>query len=95
VRALLFALDRDVLSGPVNVVAPNPVRMAALAMAIGRALHRPAAVRVPAGALRLALGRGLAQALLTGQRALPRKLLETGFAFDFAHVDEACAEALR
>jgi uncharacterized protein (TIGR01777 family) len=95
VRALLFALDRDALSGPVNVVAPNPVRMAALAMAIGRALRRPAAMRVPAGALRLALGRGLAQALLTGQRALPRKLLETGFAFDFAHVDEACADLLK
>jgi uncharacterized protein (TIGR01777 family) len=94
VRALLFALDRDALSGPVNVVAPNPVRMAALARAIGHALHRPAAMRVPGAALRLALGRGLAQALLTGQRALPRKLLEAGFAFEFPRVDAVCADLL-
>jgi uncharacterized protein (TIGR01777 family) len=94
VRALLFALDCDALSGPVNVVAPTPVTMDALARAIGRALHRPAAMRVPPFALRLALGKGLARALLTGQRALPRKLLDLGFVFDFPSIDDACADLL-
>jgi uncharacterized protein (TIGR01777 family) len=95
VRALLFAVDRESLSGPVNVVAPDPARMETLARAIGRAMHRPAAMRVPAVALRLALGGGLAQALLTGQRALPRALLDAGFAFEFSSVEAACADLLR
>jgi uncharacterized protein (TIGR01777 family) len=94
VSALLFAVDREALSGPVNVVAPNPVRMETLAREIARALHRPAAFRVPAFAVRVALGEGLAQALLTGQRALPRKLLEAGFVFAFPQLEAACADLL-
>jgi uncharacterized protein (TIGR01777 family) len=94
VRALLFALDCGALEGPVNVVAPEPVTMDTLAHAIAHALHRPAAMRVPPFALRLALGDGLAQALLTGQRALPRKLLGSGFVFEFPRIEGACADLL-
>jgi uncharacterized protein (TIGR01777 family) len=84
-----------VLAGPVNVVAPEPVTMQTLAQSIARALHRPAALRVPPFALELALGRGLAQALLTGQRAVPRKLNAAGFAFRFPGIQEACADLLQ
>jgi hypothetical protein len=94
VRALLFAMDREAMVGPVNVVAPAPVTMEALARCIARTLHRPAGMRVPAFALRLALGEGLAEMLLTGQRVLPRKLLDSGFVFDFPGVDAACADLL-
>lgn len=94
VRALLFAIDREALVGPVNVVAPTPVTMEALARCIARTLHRPAWMRAPAFALRLALGEGLAQMLLTGQRVLPRKLLDAGFVFDFPGIEEACADLL-
>jgi uncharacterized protein (TIGR01777 family) len=94
VRALLFAIDQPSLSGPLNVVAPHPVTMAALSRAIGRALGRPAVMRVPAFALRLALGRGLAGALLSGQRAAPRRLTEAGFAFEFPEVDQAVRDLL-
>lgn len=94
VRALLFAVDTEALAGPVNVVAPAPVTMDALARSIGGALHRPAAMRVPAFALKLALGDGLAQMLLTGQRVVPRKLLDSGFVFDFPRVEEACTDLL-
>jgi uncharacterized protein (TIGR01777 family) len=94
VRALLFAVDREALSGPVNVVAPNPVTMAELSRAIAHALGRPSAMRVPGVALRIALGRGLAQALLTGQRALPKKLLDAGFTFEFPAIDATCEDLL-
>jgi uncharacterized protein (TIGR01777 family) len=94
VRALLFALDREAIAGPVNVVGPDPATMADLARALGRTLNRPAALRVPAFAMRAALGSGLAEALLTGQRAVPRKLLDAGFAFDFPRLDQAVNEAL-
>ncbi|MGH7436247.1 MAG: TIGR01777 family oxidoreductase [Polyangiaceae bacterium] len=94
VRALLFAIDSDALVGPVNVVAPAPVTMETLTRCIGRALKRPAIARVPPFALRVALGKGLAQMLLTGQRVVPRRLLDAGFAFDFPAVEEACADLL-
>lgn len=94
VKALLFALDRPSLVGPINVVAPNPVTMAALSRSIARALRRPAAIRTPAFVLRLILGKGLAQMLLSGQRVLPRKLLDAGFVFDFPDVDRACVDLL-
>jgi uncharacterized protein (TIGR01777 family) len=93
-RALLFALDSNLLAGPINVAAPEPVTMEALARAIGAAMKRPAAIRVPGFALRLILGRGLAHTVLTGQRALPRRLLDSGFVFDFPRVQQACADLL-
>jgi uncharacterized protein (TIGR01777 family) len=94
VRALVLAIDAPALSGPVNVVAPEPVTMDRFAGAIGRALGRPAALRVPAFALRMALGDGLAQALLAGQRVLPRKLEQAQFAFEFGSIDDACRDLL-
>jgi uncharacterized protein len=94
IRALLFAIDCEALIGPVNVAAPAPVTMETLTRCIGRALHRPAALRLPPLALRIALGDGLAQMLLSGQRVLPRKLLDSGFVFDFPGVEAACADLL-
>jgi hypothetical protein len=87
VAAILWVLDRD-LSGPLNLVAPGIVTMKDFAKALGRALHRPSWAPVPAAPLRILLGE-MADALLAGQRALPRKLLQSGFRFRFPEVDEA------
>jgi uncharacterized protein (TIGR01777 family) len=94
VRALLFLLDGESLSGAYDLVAPHPVTMTDLARAIGKQLRRPSALAVPAFALRLAFGEGLAETLLTGQRVAPRRLLEAGFAFDFPDLGPALADLL-
>jgi uncharacterized protein len=94
-RALLLTIDRESLSGPVNVVAPEPATMNDVARSIGRALGRPDAVRAPAFALRLALGEGLARTLLTGQRVAPRVLEREGFAFEFRSVALAIDDLMR
>jgi uncharacterized protein (TIGR01777 family) len=94
VRALVFAVDADTLAGPVNLTAPEPVTMGDLARAIGHAMHRPALLPVPKLALRVALGDGLAQTILNGQRAIPARLLQTGFSFEFATAARACADLL-
>jgi NAD dependent epimerase/dehydratase family enzyme len=60
----------------------------------GRAMHRPASLRVPSFALRLALGDGVAGLLTAGQRAVPRKLLAAGFTFDFPRLAEALSDLL-
>jgi uncharacterized protein (TIGR01777 family) len=90
VRALRFALEHGTVSGPVNVASPAPVTNRDFTAALGRALHRPAVLAVPAFALRLAVGRGLAdEALLASQRVRPAVLEAAGFSF--AHEDLAAA----
>jgi uncharacterized protein len=92
VGLILWALDGTV-RGPVDAVSPAPVRMKEFARALGRALGRPAVLPVPAFALRLAMGE-MAEVLLGGQRALPRKALEGGYRFRFEDVDLALRDVL-
>jgi uncharacterized protein (TIGR01777 family) len=91
VAALLFAVDRDVLEGPVNLASPGIVTMKEFAKALGRALHRPSWAAVPAPALKLLLGE-FADVLLAGQRAVPKKLQEAGFKFRFEKLEAALAD---
>lgn len=87
VRALMFLLASDV-AGPVNLVAPNPVRQAEFARSLARVLRRPAILPTPVSALRLALGRDLvAELLLASQRVVPRRLLDAGFEFADPNLD--------
>ena len=95
VRALLFAIDEPRLSGPFNAVAPNAVSMNALARALGEVLRRPSFFRVPRVALRIAVGEGVARVVLTGQRAVPKKLEALGFRFDFPELAPALEDLLK
>ncbi len=94
VAGLLFALSRDDLSGPVNVTAPNPVTNAEFTRTLARVLGRPAFLRVPAFALRLAMGRMADEALLMGQRVLPAKLQAAGFQFRYPELEAALRHVL-
>src|SRR5207248_2840216 len=93
VAAILWCIDRDMLSGPVNLVAPGIVTMNQFAHALGRALHRPALLAGPAAPLRLLLGE-IAEVLLEGQRAVPKRLLDSGFQFRFPELDAALEDLL-
>ncbi len=92
VQLIRFLLDGD-LAGPVNLVAPNAVTVNSFAAELGRALHRPAILRVPAVALRLALGEA-ADALLALQRVTPRRALEAGYRFRFPELPAALDDLL-
>jgi uncharacterized protein (TIGR01777 family) len=79
---LLHTLHCRDLSGPVNAVAPRPVTNREFTEALGKALSRPTPLPVPAFALRLAVGREMADArLLSSARVIPKRLLDTGYAF--------------
>jgi uncharacterized protein len=96
VGALELALRSPALRGPVNVVAPNPVTNAAFTSALGRAVHRPAVLRVPGPALRLVFGREMAgEMLLSGQCAVPRALEAAGHVFAHPVIDDALRWVLR
>jgi hypothetical protein len=92
--AVAFILDHPELSGPINLCAPHPVRNRELAMALGNALGRPAALPAPSFMLRLALGE-FAGVLLGSQRALPQKLAASGFRFKYPQIQPAVAAALK
>jgi uncharacterized protein (TIGR01777 family) len=92
VSLALFALDRR-MTGPLNVTAPNPVRVREFATALGRALGRPAIIPAPSLVLRLALGEA-ADTLLASQRVLPARVMAEGYRFRFPALDEALRNLL-
>jgi NAD dependent epimerase/dehydratase family enzyme len=91
VGAIRFLMATPAASGAWNLCAPKPVRSRDFARALGRTLHRPAVLPVPAVALRLALGE-MAGSLLASQRALPERLLEAGYVFRFPSLAAALAD---
>ena len=93
VGALLLCLDDDEASGPINVTAPEPVTNAELSKALGRVLHRPAFMPVPAFAVRLLYGE-MASIVTTGKRAIPKRLTELGYEFEYTEVEAALRAAL-
>jgi uncharacterized protein len=95
ISAIFFLFDHPEITGPVNFTAPNPVMNAQFARALGRQLHRPAAFRVPAAALRLRFGEFADEGLLAGQRAFPSRLTAAGFQFSQPTIDQALAAALQ
>jgi uncharacterized protein (TIGR01777 family) len=94
IAALMFLIDRDI-SGPVNLVSPDPVRQKKFAKALGAALGRPAIIPAPKLAVQARLGRELASAIgYASQRVAPAVLLDSGFVFESVDVDEALARVL-
>jgi uncharacterized protein (TIGR01777 family) len=92
-RVVLFALEREDLAGPVNVVVPDPPTQAQFAAALGRALGKRASFRTPAWLLKFALGE-MADLLLHGQRAVPKALRARGFTFEHERLERALGDLL-
>ncbi|MFT5207844.1 MAG: hypothetical protein ACI9CF_001604 [Candidatus Omnitrophota bacterium] len=94
VGAILFSLENVKIKGPVNVTAPNPVTMHDFCSELGRRLHRPSWLPVPGVALHLVLGE-MSSMLLEGQRAIPKKLLDQKYCFEFVNLNNALIDILR
>lgn len=93
IAAMLFCIDQQSATGAVNLTAPDPVTNAELSRALGRALRRPAVFPVPGLALRLLYGE-MAQIVTTGQRVVPRRLLDLGFRFRHPDLELALRDVL-
>jgi uncharacterized protein (TIGR01777 family) len=87
------AIGDPAWSGPFNLSAPEPVTNAEFSKALGRALHRPAVLPVPALALRVLYGE-MAEIVTEGQRAVPARALEFGYEHEHPQLDEALRAAL-
>jgi uncharacterized protein len=94
VSLVRWAVDTPECRGPLNLAAPNPVTNATFARALGRTLHRPAFLRVPAFALRLLLGEMAGPLLLFSQHVVPARAQAGGFRFGYPELDGALANLL-
>ena len=91
--AMLHCMEDGAATGPVNLTAPEPVDNAHFSRALGRALHRPALLPVPAPALKLLYGE-MSVIVTTGQRTVPKRLTELGFRFAHPQIAPALEEVL-
>ena len=89
IGTMMFALENESLSGPVNTVAPTPVRNGEFVRALGGALHRPTIFPFPAFAVRTMLGEMGQELLLTSIRVAPQKLQEAGYEFRYENLEAA------
>ncbi len=84
-----FILGNGAMSGPINCVAPHPVRNAEFARVLSRTLGRPILLPgVPSFVLNMLLGE-LSNVVVKGQRVIPDKLIEAGFSFKFPTLAQA------
>lgn len=95
VGAVKHVLVTESLTGPVNIVSPNPATNRQFTKALGRALGRLTILPVPAAVMRLVLGQMADELLLASVRAVPKKLLESGFTFRHPEIAEAFSAILR
>jgi uncharacterized protein (TIGR01777 family) len=94
VAAFRHVVSNEDIVGAVNATTPNPVTNAEFSRALGKALHRPAVLPAPAFALKLVLGQ-MSEIVLDGQRALPTKLVQSGFEFRHTEIEEALGDVLK
>lgn len=95
VGAVKHVLVTESMTGPVNIVSPNPATNRQFTKALGRALGRLTVLPVPAAVMRLVLGQMADELLLASARAIPNKLLESGFTFRHPEIAEALRAILQ
>jgi uncharacterized protein (TIGR01777 family) len=83
--AIQYAIAAADLSGPVNLTTAQPVPNGEFTRTLGKILGRPTLLPFPAFAVKLLFGEMGDELLLAGQKAMPQKLLASGF--HFAHPD--------
>ena len=86
--AVLFIIEHQEVSGPLNFCAPNPVRYREMAKTLGEILGRPSIMPAPAFMIRLAMGE-FGDVFLGSQRTIPERLLKFGFSFQYPHIKDA------
>src|SRR5271170_2472278 len=94
IGAVMHLINKSQLAGAVNFVAPQEVTNRQLTKTLGRVLHRPTLLAMPAWAARLALGEMATELLLASTRATPRRLPDDGFVFAYPELEGALAQVV-
>mmetsp|Transcript_2556 Transcript_2556/g.3406 ORF Transcript_2556/g.3406 Transcript_2556/m.3406 type:complete len:403 (-) Transcript_2556:189-1397(-) len=94
VRAIVHALETPSLKGPVNFCSPEVCTNAEFTKAFGKVLNRPTILPFPSFAVNTLFGEMGNEMLLGGTRAMPTKLLQSGFQFEHASIKDALQSAV-
>ena len=96
IRAILFVLEHQHVTGPLNLTAPNPATNRELTGTLAKVLHRPAVLPTPLLPLKIRYGAELVEQLLVnGQRVLPAALSRAGFEFVYPDLEPTLQGILR
>lgn len=93
-RALVHSLETPALKGPVNFCAPNPCTNSEFTSAFGKVLSRPTIFPLPGFMVSLMFGEMGDEMLLGGTKAVPTRLIESGFLFDHPTISDALKSAV-
>jgi uncharacterized protein (TIGR01777 family) len=94
IKAIRFLMENENLNGAFNLTAPAPLVMKDFCKILGQVMHRPCWLKVPGFMLRLIMGEMAEALLLTGQRVLPKRLLEAGYQFLYPEAEPALQQIL-
>jgi len=94
INMFLHFMGDDALSGPFNNTSPHPVTNRQFAKTIGKVLHRPVWLRMPGWAMHLLYGE-LAHLYVTGQKVIPNRHQQSGFDYQYPHIESALREAMQ
>lgn len=95
VKIIHFAIENKQVEGPVNCVAPEPVRNKQFTKTLAKVLSRPAVIHAPAMGLRIAFGEMADAIMLSSTRVMPETLTRLGFKFDHPTIESALRHTLR
>jgi uncharacterized protein (TIGR01777 family) len=95
IHALAWMSLHESLTGPLLVSSPAPVRNAEFMRTLAKQLHRPTIARVPEFVVRMMFGEMGEETVLSGQKIIPRQLVDSGFQFEHPALDEALRYEMR
>ncbi len=94
IRIIKFTLDHNSIKGAVNVASPFPVTMKKFASLLGKTMKRPSAISVPSFVLKIMLGE-MSEMLLGGIKIIPKKLIDSGFQFQYPELNKALESIIK
>jgi uncharacterized protein (TIGR01777 family) len=86
---IIHLINDESINGAINVTAPEPVTNKVFSHALGKAMKRPAIIPLPSFQVKLLFGKMGETLLLAGQKVLPQKALDSGFRFQYPHLNDA------
>jgi uncharacterized protein (TIGR01777 family) len=92
ISAIRFLQENSQTSGVFNLTSPEPVLSGQFHDILGRVVRRPAWLKPPGFLLKLVMGEMAGQLLLSGQRVMPKRLLEAGFEFVYSDLTNALVD---
>jgi uncharacterized protein (TIGR01777 family) len=95
IKALAWISLHESLSGPLLVSSPAPVRNDEFMRTLAKTIHRPTLIHVPEFAVKMMFGEMGEETVLSGQKIMPRQLIESGFQFDHPTLGEALKYEMR